>query len=137
MPYLGSPCESEEGERRSLTHSLTPSPPGNAPPASPGCLRTSSSSPARPLPSSLPGNKEAGAVQGMLPPEPAPSAWQRMGSVCKNPKSRRWRAKRAGASWPLHRADSRRGRGGRSKQARQFLLMSLLKIPATKRSNCK
>lgn len=68
--------------------SFTQWPPGNAVPAFPGCLRTSSSSCARPLPSSFPGNEEASAVCGMLPLEPAPSAWQRTGSVCKNPKSR-------------------------------------------------
>lgn len=75
----------------------------------------------------------------MLPPKPAPSVWQRAGLLCKNPKSRGRRAKctlvRLGRC--AEQTAGEAGWGGRSEQARQFLLMSLLKILATKRSNCK
>lgn len=94
MPYPGSPCESEEGGRRRLTHSLAQSPPGNAPAASPGGLRTSSSSSSQqglcPAPSL---EREAGAVRGMLRWS-HPKHMAADGIASKNPKSRRIGAKR-------------------------------------------
>jgi len=137
MPYGGSPRESEEGGGcRSLTHSLTQSPPGHAPAASPSRLRTSSSSCVRPA-QLLPceGGGCCGPRDAPTRASPQHTAADGIGLQKPQISPMESEARTAASAAAPSRQPERRGR--KSKQARQFLLMSLLKIPATKRSNCK